>query len=122
MDGDGHRLRYCFESECIAKWQGRNAAVTMQFEWDPKKARRNLKKHKVSFTEAATVFSDRLSITIWDPEHSEDEERNITIGLSHSHRLMMVAHTDRGNRIRIINARELTRAEREAYENEIGKK
>jgi uncharacterized DUF497 family protein len=68
--------RYCFESECIAKWHERNAAVTMQLEWDPKKARRNLKKHKVSFTEAATVFSDRFSITIWDPEHSEDEERN----------------------------------------------
>jgi uncharacterized DUF497 family protein len=90
----------------------------MEFEWDPQKAAKNLRKHKVAFTEAATVFSDDLSITIHDPDHSVDEERYITIGWSHRRRLLMVAHTERGDRIRIISARELTRAEREAYEQE----
>ncbi len=88
----------------------------MQFEWDPNKADQNLGKHKVSFTEAATIFADDLSITVYDPDHSEDEDRYITIGLSYLRRLLMVAHTERGDFIRIISARELTSAEREAYE------
>jgi uncharacterized DUF497 family protein len=90
----------------------------MEFEWDPRKAAKNLRKHKVAFTEAATVFSDDLSITVYDPDHSMDEDRYITIGWSHGRRLLMVAHTERGDRIRIISARELTRTEREAYEQE----
>lgn len=91
----------------------------LQFEWDPAKAKLNLGKHGVAFKEAATVFRDPVGITIFDPDHSEVEDRFITIGFSAAGRLLMVGHTDRGERIRIFNARELTRAEREAYEEEI---
>jgi uncharacterized protein len=90
----------------------------VNFEWDPKKAARNLKKHKISFKEAATVFGNSLSITYADPDHSIDENRFITIGGSRKGRLLMVAHTDRGDSIRIINAREATRQERQFYEEE----
>jgi uncharacterized protein len=90
----------------------------MEFEWDPRKAAGNLGKHKVSFVEAATVFGDQLSITVYDPDHSVREHRFITIGWSNRRRLLMVAHTERGDRIRIISARRLTRAERKAYEQE----
>ncbi|MBU2444353.1 MAG: BrnT family toxin [Bacteroidetes bacterium] len=88
----------------------------MKFEWDTQKAERNFRKHKVAFTEAATVFADTLGITIYDPDHSKNEERYVTIGWSHQGRILMVAHTDRGDRIRIISARELTKKERKAYE------
>jgi len=91
----------------------------MEFEWNPQKAAKNLKDHKVSFGEAATVFSDPLSITISDPDHSINEDRFIVIGMSHRFRLLMVAHTERDERIRIISARELTRKERKAYEAKI---
>ncbi len=91
----------------------------IEFEWDPHKEEKNLKKHKVSFSEAATVLHDPLSITIFDPDHSEEEERFISIGMAKSGRLLMVAHTDRGDRVRIISARKLDRVERKAYENEI---
>jgi len=91
-------------------------------EWDPVKARMNLRQHRVSFLEAVTVFSDPLGITIFDPEHSHEEDRYITIGASASGRILMVAHTDRAERIRIINARKLTRSERRAYEDEIQKR
>ncbi len=90
-----------------------------EFEWDPEKARRNVRKYGVAFSEAATVLRVPLAITISDPDHSVDEDRYITIGMSAAHRLLMVAHTESGRRIRIINARELTRAERMAYEEEI---
>ena len=90
----------------------------MEFEWDPRKAEINLRKHDVSFTEAGTVFGDELAITVPDPDHSEDEERFITIGWSNRRKLLMVSHTDRNDRIRIISARELTRNERKAYEEE----
>ena len=93
----------------------------MEFEWNPKKAARNLRKHRVSFSEAATVFGDRLGTTVSDPDHSLAEDRYITVGMSSRRRLLMVAHTERGERIRIINARELTRAERDAYEEETKK-
>ena len=89
------------------------------FEWDFTKAKANLRKHHVAFSEAATVFRNRLSITIYDPDHSIEEERYITVGISVAGRLLMVAHTDRDGRTRIFSARELTRKEREAYENEI---
>jgi uncharacterized protein len=88
----------------------------MEFDWDPNKAASNLRRHNVSFGEAATVFSDPLSTTVPDPDHSLDEDRAITVGLSHRGRLLMVAHTERGDRIRIISARELTRTERAQYE------
>ncbi len=91
----------------------------IDFEWDPSKARANLRRHGVSFHEAATVLRDPFGITIYDPDHSEDEDRYITIGMAGGDRFLMVAHTERGDRIRIINARELTRAEREAHESEI---
>ena len=88
----------------------------MELEWDPGKAERNKRKHGVSFTEAATVLGDPLSWTVPDPDHSLGEERWITVGRSVRNRLLMVSHTERGDRIRIISARELTRLEREAYE------
>jgi uncharacterized DUF497 family protein len=90
----------------------------VNFEWDPKKAGKNLKKHSVSFKEAATVFGNSLSITYPDPDHSIDEDRFITIGESRKGRLLIVAHTERGGRIRIINAREATRQEKQFYEEE----
>ena len=90
----------------------------MNFEWDPRKAEVNLRKHGISFTEAGTVFGDELSITVPDPDHSEKEDRYITIGWSNRGKLLMVSHTDRGDKIRIISARELTPKERKAYEKE----
>ena len=90
----------------------------MDFEWDPHKAESNLQKHGISFAEAGTVFGDDLAITVPDPDHSDEEYRHITIGWSNRHRLLMVSHTDRGNRIRIISARELTKAEQKEYEEE----
>lgn len=91
----------------------------MEFEWDPQEATRNLRKHKVSFSEAAAAFGDPLSITIADPDHSIEERRYLTIGMSDRFRALIVAHTERDNRIRIISARPLTSDEREAYEEEI---
>lgn len=86
-----------------------------QFEWDRNKAARNLDKHQVSFDEAATVFDDPLFITVVDDEHSLDEERYITLGLSNRGRLVMVAHTDRQGWIRLISARKATRNEEQFY-------
>ena len=88
----------------------------MIFGWDPRKSATNLRKHGVSFAEAGTVFGDELSITVPDPNHSDQEERFLTIGWSNLHRLLMVAHADRGESLRIISARELTKTERKAYE------
>ena len=88
----------------------------MKFEWDPHKADSNLKKHGVSFQEAASVLGDILSITYPDPDRSATEHRFITVGMSRSGRVLMVAHTDRGGNIRIISARKTTRQERKYYE------
>ena len=85
---------------------------------DEAKAQANHKKHRVSFREAASVFSDPLSHTVPDPDHSNEEQRFITIGYSSRHRLLIVANTERGDRIRIISARKLTRTERQTYEQE----
>ena len=93
----------------------------MEFEWDSRKATKNLQKHKISFTEAATVFDDPLSITVADPDHSNMEDRFLIVGQSHHPRMLIVSFTERGNRIRIISARELTRAEKRAYEEELFK-
>lgn len=87
----------------------------LQFEWDANKAIKNIEKHQVSFEEAATVFDDPLFITFVDEEHSVDEERYITIGLSSRGRLLMLAHTDREGQIRIISARKTTRREEQYY-------
>lgn len=88
----------------------------MDFEWDSNKAARNLSKHGVSFHEAATVFGDPLAVTCSDPDHSESEDRFLTLGHSSAGELLVVAHTDRGNSIRIISARRATRRERKSYE------
>ena len=88
----------------------------MEFEWDPKKATANVQKHDVTFQEAATVFGDPLAITFEDPEHSTDENRYITSGLSLQKRLIVVSHTERGDRTRIISARLMDRKERKIYE------
>lgn len=86
-----------------------------KFEWHKKKAEQNLQKHGISFDEAKTVFSDELFITVVDEEHSDDEERFITIGFSNVGKLLMVAHTDRKGRIRIISARKATKNEEDFY-------
>jgi uncharacterized DUF497 family protein len=88
----------------------------MKFSWDPKKAAANLKKHGVSFEEASTVFHDTLSITGSDPDHSGQEQRFVTFGNSIQNRLLVVAHTDEGETIRIISARLVTKQERSIYE------
>ena len=90
----------------------------MDFEWDPEKEAANLRKNGVSFTEAQSVFADPLSLTIPDQEHSEDEARFIIIGVSGARRLVVVCHTERGDRIRIISAREATRREQSDYESD----
>jgi len=89
-----------------------------EIRWDPRKARSNFRKHGVSFEEAATVFDDMLSITKPDPDHSIEENRFITVGLSSSHRLVLAAHTEDLDEIRIISARLTTRSEQDAYEND----
>jgi uncharacterized DUF497 family protein len=88
----------------------------VQFHWDKKKAVGNLAKHKVSFEEAATVFADPLSDTFDDPDHSTEERRFLIIGHSEKGKLLFVSHTDDGETIRIISARELTRGEQKSYE------
>ena len=87
-----------------------------KFEWDPRKAESNLRKHEIGFAEASSVFDDPLFITLLDEEHSTDEERTITIGLSNKNRVLMVAHTERDNRICIISARKATKNEEEFYQ------
>ena len=88
----------------------------MEFEWDTRKAVTNARKHGVSFHEASTVFGDSLAITFHDPDHSENEQRFLTFGLSQSSRLLVVTHVDRGRKVRIISARLMTRYERKIYE------
>jgi uncharacterized DUF497 family protein len=90
--------------------------MSLIFEWDARKAGQNVKKHGVSFEEASTVFADPLALTIPDPLHSEDETRFVTMGLSHRRRQLVVAYTQRGERIRIITARGATARERKQYE------
>ena len=87
----------------------------MRFEWDPEKARRNIAKHHLSFEEAATAFGDPLSLTKFDPDHSEDEDRFVLLGASHAGRLVVVSHTHRGERIRLISARLASKRERRTY-------
>ena len=86
------------------------------FEWDPAKAAANLLQHGVSFEEAATVFQDPLAKIHDDPDHSATERRDVIVGHSLEGRLLLVSFTDRGDRIRVISARSLTRRERRDYE------
>lgn len=90
----------------------------MNLEWDPKKAASNLRKHRVSFHEAATVLEDPLSTTFPDPDHSITEKRNLTIGQSSSGRILVVSHVDRRTAVRLITARRATRRERRFYEED----
>lgn len=91
--------------------------MDLNFEWDEEKARINLKKHKVSFTEATTVFSDPFSITIPDPDHSVEEQRYIDIGSSYKGGILVVVYTERGAaNIRIISCRKANLSERKFYE------
>ncbi len=87
----------------------------MQFEWDAEKAASNIAKHGVSFEEASSVFGDPLATTIPDPDHSVDEERFLTTGMSNQQRVLVVWHTERGDVIRIIGTREATPRERRIY-------
>lgn len=90
--------------------------MPLRFDWDADKAEQNRRKHGVPFEEAATVFGDPLAITISDPDHSESEERAVTIGSSVEGRLLVVSHTERSGAIRIISARRATPRERQGYE------
>jgi uncharacterized DUF497 family protein len=98
--------------------------MAFEFEWDPAKARANFAKHGVSFAEAMTIFGDPLSSTFSDPDHSLEEERLVILGMSHRGRLLAVMHTERRRAsdgaaiIRIFSAREATRGERMAYEED----
>ena len=88
----------------------------MEFEWDERKAAANARKHGVSFSEAATVFGDPLAITFDDPDHSERKQRNLTFGESRSGQLLVVAHSYRSGKTRLISARLMTKHERKIYE------
>jgi uncharacterized DUF497 family protein len=89
----------------------------MEFEWDPDKAAANLKKHGVAFHMASTVLGDPLAITFNDPEHSIGEHRFLTFGYSRLEQLLVVVHTERREKIRIISARRATAQERKIYED-----
>ena len=91
--------------------------MRLEFEWDLKKEKINQRKHGVSFEEATTVFGEPLATTILDPDHSEGEERFLTTGLSDRQKVLIVWHTERGERIRIVGAREATPHERRIYES-----
>ena len=88
----------------------------MRFEWNSTKAQLNFSKHGISFEEASTIFGDPLSITSPDPDHSEEEARWISIGVSTNFKTIVVVHTDRAETLRIISARLATKRERECYE------
>jgi hypothetical protein len=89
----------------------------MKFEWDPEKDSANLENHGIGFEEAATVFGDPLSLSWGDAVHSEGEYRTLTLGYTDRHRLVIVAHTERGERVRIITARRATKTEEKLYES-----
>jgi uncharacterized DUF497 family protein len=88
----------------------------VEFEWDEHKAVINLRKHHISFVEAASVFGDPLAITVTDPDHSAAEQRELTFGCCSGGRVVVVAHIERGGRMRLISARRATSRERRAYE------
>jgi uncharacterized DUF497 family protein len=89
----------------------------VEFEWDDDKAETNEQKHGVTFLEAQTVFGDPLALTGYDPDHSDAEDRYITMGTSIEGRLLVVSHTDREDRVRSISPREANRRERKDYED-----
>jgi uncharacterized DUF497 family protein len=89
----------------------------MEYEWDQEKAKINLKKHGVSFQEAASVFGDPLALTFNDPDHSIDEQRLLTFGITKTEKWVIVSHTEHNNILRIISARLMDKSERKIYEN-----
>ncbi len=91
----------------------------MRIEWDPQKAEANELNHGVSFSEAATVLADPLSIALPDPDHSQTEERRLLLGQSSYGRLILVSLTERSDAVRLISARPMTTSERRTYEREI---
>ncbi len=93
-----------------------NGESPIKFEWDPGKNILNQKKHSIDFEEASSIFGDPLALTLDDPEHSVIEHRHLTIGFSNQARLLIIAHTERNERIRIISARKVTPRERKFYE------
>lgn len=88
----------------------------LTYEWDKRKEASHIKVHGVSFHEASTVFLDPLSMSFYDPDHSDDEDRFITLGIATTGKLLFISHTDRGTVTRIISAREATKKECEGYE------
>ncbi|HEY89567.1 MAG TPA: BrnT family toxin [Thermoflexia bacterium] len=90
--------------------------MSLTFEWDEEKAQANLRKHKISFEEAKTVFSDPFLMTFPDPEHSHREQRYLNIGYSLKRRILIMVHTEREVNVRIISCRKATRSERRNYE------
>jgi uncharacterized DUF497 family protein len=93
--------------------------MDLDFEWDEDKAAANLKKHKISFDEAKTVFGDPFSITINDPKHSAAERRFIDIGTSATGNVLVVSYTER-QKIRLISSRKASKKERRIYEEKAG--
>jgi uncharacterized protein len=97
----------------------------MKFEWDPEKEKTNRNKHKVSFTEACYVFADEYLLNLFDDEHSEDEDRWITIGQTPGNKILVVIHTYRKTKdketVRIISARKVTKNEEKQYVERRGK-
>lgn len=96
--------------------------MSLQFEWDDAKAKANLKKHRVAFDEALSVFADPLARIFDDPDHSEDEPREIIIGFSTKPRLLVVGFTERSGRVRLIHARRATKSEHKRHEETINPK
>jgi uncharacterized DUF497 family protein len=92
--------------------------MSLIFEWDVNKAQSNLDKHGISFEETATVFADENALTINDPSHSINEKRYVTLGSSHKGKILVVVHTDRGERIRIISGRPASKKERQQYQQQ----
>ena len=86
------------------------------FEWDPEKAKDNFETHGISFDEASTAFGDTLSLVIYDPLHSEEEDRFVLIGNSYRNRLLVIIHTEREDYVRLISARKASKKERKQYE------
>ncbi|MCG8605667.1 BrnT family toxin [bacterium] len=91
--------------------------MALTFEWDEEKSESNLRKHGIHFEEAKTVFNDPFAITIVDPDHSDEEDRYLDIGLSRTGKVLVVWYTERNDNIRLIGCRKATRTERKVYEN-----
>lgn len=93
--------------------------MSLEFEWDDAKAAANLKKHRVGFDEALTVFADPLARIFDDPDHSEDEPREMIVGFSSKPRLLVVGFTERSERVRLVHARRATKSERKRHEENV---